>query len=123
MLQGDDARRTPFFGDFILKEDFDGIADPIGFNQTLGHRMASSTQTAATLKGRLNARRPFMVSVPASVWRSHHTGAWASIAYALGISALQILRQEVQHRFHVGGITELRTTVAGAFKEGQRGLV
>ncbi len=64
-----------------------------------------------------------MMSVPASVWRSHHTGAWASIAYALGISVLQVLRQEVQHHFHVGGITELRTTVAGAFEEGQRGFI
>ncbi len=52
MLQCDDARRAPFFSDLILKEDFDGIADPIAFNQTLGHRMASSTQNGATMKGR-----------------------------------------------------------------------
>ena len=48
VLQGNDARRAPFFGYFILKEDFDGIADPIGFNQTLGHGLASSTQTAGS---------------------------------------------------------------------------
>ena len=80
MLQGDDARRAPFFSDFILKENLDRFVEPIGVNQTLGHGMASSTQTATMRKGRLISRRPYIQAVPTAAWRSRHTGTWASIA-------------------------------------------
>ena len=60
MLQGNDARRAPFFGDFILEENLDRFVEAICVNQPLSHGMASSTQTATMRKGRLDIRRPYV---------------------------------------------------------------
>jgi hypothetical protein len=74
MLQTHDARRAPFIVLFILKEDLHWIADPIGFNQALGHGWPPRFELSRFERAALYQGGPSFQQWQLRSGGCHHTG-------------------------------------------------